>query len=151
MDPEFWKERWQARQIGFNLPKPHDYLVRHGAPLWQSPSAHVFVPLCGKSIDMAYLAEHGAEVTGAELVESAAQESFSDLGAKADVSEATGIRAYSAAGLAVRILVGNFFDLNSRRPPTWSHFDHRTQRQRSRSATPASQRKCCTQPCRRCL
>jgi len=113
MDAEFWKERWQARQIGFNLPNPHEYLVCHGAPLWQEGGAHVLVPLCGKSIDMAYLAKQGARVTGAELVESAAHEFFQDVGVPAQVTDTNGRRCLDSAGISVRILVSNFFDLRS--------------------------------------
>jgi thiopurine S-methyltransferase len=113
MDPEFWKERWQARQIGFNLPTPHEYLVQHGLPLWQERHPHVLVPLCGKAIDMVYLAEQGARVTGAELVESAAQEFFQDAGVPSRVSDAGDFCTYGSTELAVRIFVGDFFNLSA--------------------------------------
>lgn len=41
-------------------------------------AAKVFVPLCGKSLDMCFLAEQGHQVIGCELNELAVQQFFSD-------------------------------------------------------------------------
>jgi thiopurine S-methyltransferase len=53
------------------------YLERHLARL---PGTRVLVPLCGKSEDLAYLAGHGREVIGIELVEDAVRAFFTEHG-----------------------------------------------------------------------
>jgi thiopurine S-methyltransferase len=67
--PEFWHERWRSGQVGFHQPAVNRLLERHwprvvaGLP----PNAPVYVPLCGKSLDLAWLAQRGHRVVGSEL------------------------------------------------------------------------------------
>jgi thiopurine S-methyltransferase len=87
MDPEFWLERWRTRQVGFHQPTPHSALDRWWPTLGVPPGARVYVPLCGKSLDMVWLAAHGHRVVGSELSALAVQEFFDELpAAEVDVS-----------------------------------------------------------------
>ena len=54
MQPDFWRSRWTAGQIGFHEGKPNQHLVKHVAALGKAK--HVLVPLCGKAEDLAFLA-----------------------------------------------------------------------------------------------
>lgn len=67
MDPTFWLERWQKNEIGFHSDAVQPALVKHWPALQLEKSARVLVPLCGKSLDMVWLAGQGHEVVGAEL------------------------------------------------------------------------------------
>lgn len=69
MHPEFWHERWRSGQIGFHQPTVNRLLERHWPQIVAGlpPGAPVYVPLCGKSLDLAWLAEHGHRVVGSEL------------------------------------------------------------------------------------
>ena len=78
MNPEFWQARWQEKRIGFNQPKVNPLLVKYFSILNVPVGSRIFVPLCGKSIDMLWLAEQGYDVVGIELVESAVQEFFAE-------------------------------------------------------------------------
>lgn len=78
MEPDFWRARWRNKQIGFNQAAAHPQLVRHAERF--PPGSRIFVPLAGKSVDMAHLVEKGFEVVGVELVESAVQEFFEEQG-----------------------------------------------------------------------
>ena len=69
MDPSFWRDRWQAGQIGFHEGRPNSFLERFADRLPRG--GRVLVPLCGKAEDLAYLAGRGHEVVGVELVEDA--------------------------------------------------------------------------------
>ena len=61
MQPEFWHKKWESNQIGFHLPEVNPYLQRH----WAVPAtARVLVPLCGKSLDLAWLAGRGHQRLG---------------------------------------------------------------------------------------
>lgn len=79
MDPEFWLERWRTRQVGFDQPTPHSALDRWWPTLGVPSAARVYVPLCGRSIDMVWLAAHGHRVVGSELSPLAVQEFFAEL------------------------------------------------------------------------
>ncbi|WP_201557990.1 thiopurine S-methyltransferase [Psychrobacter sp. 72-O-c] len=78
MNPEFWQQRWQDKRIGFNQPEVNPLLIKHFPALNLPTDSRVFVPLCGKSVDMIWLASQGYEVAGVELVESAVQAFFTE-------------------------------------------------------------------------
>lgn len=78
MDPEFWHERWQNAQIGFHQPKPNMKLATYWPRLTLPSGGKVFVPLCGKSLDMVWLADQGHHVIGIELSEKAVDEFFAE-------------------------------------------------------------------------
>ena len=67
MEPTFWQQRWQTNQIGFHEATPHPLLLRHWPRLTLAPGSRVFVPLCGKSLDLLWLRTQGHEVIGVEL------------------------------------------------------------------------------------
>lgn len=70
----------------------------------------VFVPLCGKSTDMVWLAEQGYQVTGVELSELAIQEFFADQQLIPSVQESEGFKIYRQGPYT--LLVGDFFDVS---------------------------------------
>lgn len=78
MNPEFWQHRWQENRIGFNQSAVNPLLIRYWSELNLPLGGRVFVPLCGKSIDMVWLASQGYDVVGVELVESAVQDFFGE-------------------------------------------------------------------------
>lgn len=78
MNPEFWQTRWQEKRIGFNQSEVNPLLTKCFSHLNVPAGGRVFVPLCGKSIDMAWLAAQGYNVVGIELVETAVQEFFTE-------------------------------------------------------------------------
>jgi thiopurine S-methyltransferase len=74
-----WADRWQEGRIGFHLSEPNPSLLRYLARLVDGP-ARVYVPLCGKSVDLIYLADHGHQVVGVEFVQQAVEEFFAEQG-----------------------------------------------------------------------
>lgn len=78
MEPKFWLDRWQRADTGFHQESAHDYLVKHWSALGVPKGAEVLVPLCGKSLDMVWLAEHGHGVLGLELSEVAVDAFFAE-------------------------------------------------------------------------
>ncbi|WP_313739424.1 thiopurine S-methyltransferase [Pseudomonas sp.] len=67
MEPAFWHQRWAAQQIGFHQSEVNAYLRRHWPSLGLASGSQVLVPLCGKSLDLLWLAEQGHRVLGVEL------------------------------------------------------------------------------------
>jgi thiopurine S-methyltransferase len=110
MEPSFWHERWQTNNIqGFNLPNPNPALVQHWPSLGLPPGARVFVPLCGKTLDLPWLASQGHRVAGAELSPLAVAQFFEELGVTPSVREAGKLKVYEAKG--IEIFAGDLFDL----------------------------------------
>jgi thiopurine S-methyltransferase len=109
MERHFWLERWEQEQIGFHQSQINAYLSTHWQELGLMPGASVFVPLCGKSLDMLWLREQGHPVFGVELSEKAVKAFFEENGLPATVQRELQHVDYSADGLKLR--VGDFFAL----------------------------------------
>lgn len=78
MEKIFWKDRYDSGQIGFNQAEPSLTLRKYFPKLLLEKGEKVFVPLCGQSIDMVWLAKQGLQVVGVEFVK-AAVENFINL------------------------------------------------------------------------
>jgi thiopurine S-methyltransferase len=105
MEPDFWRSRWGAGQIGFHEGKPNEHLVKHLAALGKS--RRVLVALCGKAEDLAFLAAQGHDVVGVELVESAVRAFFDERKVTPEVTKHGPFTRYTAANITV--LAGDFF------------------------------------------
>ncbi|MFG1341968.1 thiopurine S-methyltransferase [Xanthobacter autotrophicus] len=109
MEPDFWHARWQGKQIGFHEGKANTFLVKHFSRLPVAPGARVFVPLCGKTRDIAWLLGEGFRVAGAELSRIAVEELFAELAVVPEVTTEGALTRFSAPGLD--ILQGDIFAL----------------------------------------
>lgn len=78
MEPSFWHSKWDAKQIGFHQHEANPLLLQYWSSLNLPPHCEVFVPLCGKSLDICYLAELGHKVIGCELSQAAVEQFFSE-------------------------------------------------------------------------
>ena len=107
MEEAFWQARWAQGQIGFHLQEVNPYLQQHWPSLSIAPGSQVLVPLCGKSLDMAWLAGQGLRVLGVELAERAVEDFFAEQGLQPEVEQQGVLRLYRAAG--VEIYCGDFF------------------------------------------
>lgn len=111
MHEDFWQERWARNEIGFHLREVNPYLRRHWSDLGLVAGAQVLVPLCGKSLDMAWLAGQGYRVLGVELAESAVIAFFAEQELTPEVDQYGAFRRYRAG--AVELLCGDFFALQA--------------------------------------
>ncbi len=111
MQPEFWLDRWSSNRIGFHRDAPLPLLVAHWGTLDLPPGTQVFVPLCGKSLDMVWLAERGHRVLGVELSALAVQQFFAERGLVPAV-RTTGAGVHYEAG-PYELIVGDAFALDT--------------------------------------
>ena len=118
MNPEFWQTRWQEKRIGFNQSQVNPLLMKCFSHLNVPAGGRVFVPLCGKSIDMAWLAAQGYNVVGVELVETAVQEFFAEQNIVPTVyqhADNPTIKSYQGqlAGRTITLWVADIFALTA--------------------------------------
>lgn len=107
MDADFWHDRWRQGLIGFHQPEPNKLLKKHWTSICPQTTATVFVPLCGKSHDMTWLAGRGHSVVGVELSEIAARDYFAERGLVPEAREDGSFTILTAGG--VEIWVGDIF------------------------------------------
>lgn len=116
MEVDFWHQRWQSNQIGFHESKPHGLLLAHFQTLGLTKGKIIFLPLCGKSLDMHWLLAEGYRIVGVELSQIAVEQLFKAMNILPTIATVQSFRRYSAPeahGLDIEIFVGNFFDLTS--------------------------------------
>lgn len=111
MNPEFWHARWERGEIGWHLDEINTHLLRYWPALALPASARVFVPLCGKTMDMLWLAGEGHRVLGVEISEIAVRELFAQHELSPTVTKVGRFQRWQADELTV--LCGDFFDLTS--------------------------------------
>ncbi|KRA21189.1 thiopurine S-methyltransferase [Lysobacter sp. Root604] len=111
MNAEFWQQRWRERQIGFHQDRPSPLLLKHWPSLGLAPDSRVFVPLAGKTLDMAWFASQGHRVLGVELSRIAVEEFFAEHGLTPEVEMSRYGRHYRAG--AIELICGDAFALDA--------------------------------------
>lgn len=111
MQAEFWHQRWANNQIGFHESKPNPLLVTYFEKLNLQAGSRVFLPLCGKTLDIAWLLSQRVHVLGAELSETAVKQLFRDLGIEPTITSCGALTRHSAQN--IDIYVGDIFDLSA--------------------------------------
>ncbi|RCL25624.1 thiopurine S-methyltransferase [Pseudomonas sp. AFG_SD02_1510_Pfu_092] len=109
MEPAFWQKRWADNQIGFHQAQVNPYLQQFWPRLQLAPGSRVLVPLCGKSLDLAWLAGQGHHVVGVELSRRAVENFFDEHGLAAEVRQQGGFEVWRSGG--VELWCGDFFAL----------------------------------------
>jgi thiopurine S-methyltransferase len=109
MDKEFWLTRWHRAEIGFHQDGLNPSLRRFWPEVAAAPGSQVFVPLCGKSLDMAWLRQQGAFVFGIELSPIAVKAFFHEQGMTPECVSGGRFDKYLAEGYC--LACGDFFEL----------------------------------------
>ena len=114
MEMKHWSQMWDTNHIGFHKSEPHSDLVTH-EKLFLQEKSRVFLPLCGKSLDLVYLADKGHEVCGCEFVEKAVKDFFAEQNLEyvLDDDPKSSIPVYKAVSKPITLYQGDFFSLSS--------------------------------------
>ena len=110
MHKEFWHNRWQKNEISFDQEQPNTLLQNYFHHLKLKPDARIFVPLCGKSVDMVWLAEQGYQVIGVELSLQACELFFKHY--QIPYQETKNEKYTIFTGKNICLVAGDYFELN---------------------------------------
>lgn len=130
MKASFWHACWERNSLGFHQKSIHPFLSQYLLPLITpktfsdepNKTQTVFVPLCGKSDDMVWLAEHFT-VVGAELSDIACRDFFSEKNIAVNPKLITNaeseeeFKVYSHQSIS--IWQGDFFKLRANQLPSF--------------------------------
>ena len=111
MQHDFWHDKWQTNSIGVHQDQPHPVLTQHLQSLSLSSNARIFVPLCGKSLDLAWLIKQGYHVVGIDLSPIAIQALIIDLGLSFKETQSGELTHYQHP--QIELFVGDFFQLTA--------------------------------------
>ncbi len=110
MEHDFWLARWQNKEIGWHKEDFHPKLVELGNSIFKQGST-VFVPLCGKSKDMVWLAQQGFNVVGSEISQTAVEAFFDEQKLQPKIHFVDGFSYYKSGPYL--IILGDFFELKA--------------------------------------
>lgn len=111
MEANFWHQKWERCEIAFHQSQANPLLVAHFDQLNLADGSRVFLPLCGKTLDIAWLLAGGYRVVGAELSQIAIDELFQSLGLRPQIAKVGALVHYSAKD--IDIYMGDIFDLSA--------------------------------------
>jgi thiopurine S-methyltransferase len=111
MKADFWLERWREGQTHFHQSRVTPLLQKYWPALELPQGSRVLVPLCGKTLDMLWLAEQGHQVLGVELSPLAVEQFFSENGLQPETRTSSAGRHYSAGN--IEIICGDIFALDT--------------------------------------
>jgi len=109
MEPEFWLQRWQEGRTGWHQQEVDRLLRRHWPALGVESGGRVLVPLCGSSLDLAWLAAQGHPVVGVELSMLACEQFFARQELVPTLTHHRGFRRLACEG--IELWCGDVFAL----------------------------------------
>ncbi len=108
-DNHLWLQFWRDQRADFHQTVVNPLLIKFWSSLNLDYGSRVFVPLCGKSLDMIWLAQQGHDVIGVELSPVAVKAFFKENGFK-PVKKRIGQFTLWKCG-KISILCGDYFSL----------------------------------------
>ncbi len=117
VDTAQWKDAWAKGRTIFHEGKPNEFLEKHVDALTGGKSAiTIFVPLCGKTVDLKWLYDRGHSVVGVEVATQAIEEFFSENNlefTKEEVDKVHGTLYKSYDG-RIRLYACDLYDFSSK-------------------------------------
>ncbi|KAA0710303.1 putative thiopurine S-methyltransferase [Triplophysa tibetana] len=112
-----WEDRWQTGRTGFHQPQVHKFLKKYlDKILHGQKSIRFFFPLCGKAVDMKWLADMGHTVTGVEISEKGIKQFFEDQSlrySEEQVPEIPGAKVFKSADGKISIYQCDLYKFSS--------------------------------------
>ncbi|KAL5015845.1 hypothetical protein ScPMuIL_005434 [Solemya velum] len=117
MSVDDWEFRWGKGQTQFHMNKVHPMLAKYLDKLTDGKDKQrIFVPLCGKTLDLKWLSDKGHSVVGCEVVATACQQFFeeNDIEYTTETLPAADAVLYKAKdGRPLEIYCCDFFKITS--------------------------------------
>ena len=110
LDNHLWLKFWRDERTDFHQSAVNPLLSKFWSSLDLAPGSRVFVPLCGKSLDMIWLAQQGHEVIGLELSPLAVHAFFSENHMQPTCRQVGRFTLWQSG--CISILCGDFFAVN---------------------------------------
>ncbi|CAJ1956321.1 unnamed protein product [Cylindrotheca closterium] len=113
-----WLNRWESRQIGFHLSDVNAVLTKFADKLLMAEgeedcsATRVFVPLCGKTLDMVYLASRAGDLYGVEGIKTALEEFAAEHPEFQLENKGTSNGFERFQGKQITLLKGDYFQLS---------------------------------------
>lgn len=112
VDNQHWLDRWREDRIGFHEASVNRHLQNWFPRMAPAAGGKLFLPLCGKALDILWCAQQGYEVVGIELSPIAIEAFFEENSIAFERSASDRFEIYRAENIT--LLQGDFFELSAR-------------------------------------
>lgn len=109
MEQNYWLDRWQSSNIAFHQENINADLITFVNNLSINKGDCIFVPLCGKSLDMLWLMQQGYKVIGVELSQIACEAFFTENKLNVTVVEQQNLKHYKSQN--IELICGDIFNV----------------------------------------
>ena len=110
MGKDYWLRRWEKNETGFHQSDINPYLCEHWEKLYINQDDTVFIPLCGKSLDISWFCAQNYKVLGVEVSAIAVESFFNENKFTPNINSFKRFDRYETDRIC--ILRGDFFNLN---------------------------------------
>lgn len=106
---DYWATCWETNKLIWQMDQVHPFIASVTSQL--KPKSRVLIPMCGKTLDMGHLSEHGHQVVGVEFAPKGVEDFFSEnqLRYKKREDLKKKFTIYEAVDRDITIFCGDFF------------------------------------------
>ncbi|XP_072267737.1 thiopurine S-methyltransferase [Pyxicephalus adspersus] len=113
---EDWKGKWEARQIGFHEKDVHPLFSEFLDEIINGKTKlNIFFPLCGKAVDMKWLADMGHNIVGVDVAEMGMKEFFEEQNVpyvEETVAEIPGAKVFKSTSGNISLYCCNIYNIS---------------------------------------
>lgn len=114
MSHDWWLDKWEQGMLGWHRDKVDAILQKYLKQLTgERESISILVTLCGKTLDLPWLADQGHDVVGCELSELAGKQLFEENNIPYSVSTVKDFKVFSATNKKLKFYAGDFYKLDA--------------------------------------
>ncbi|XP_078541931.1 putative thiopurine S-methyltransferase [Lissotriton helveticus] len=114
VDEGEWKKKWEQKKTSFHKDHVHRLLQAHLNSLLNNRTGlRIFFPLCGKVVDMKWLADMGHMITGVDVSEIGLKGFFTEQNipyVEEDVPEIPGAKLFKSSSGNISLYCCSFYD-----------------------------------------
>ncbi|XP_056374815.1 thiopurine S-methyltransferase isoform X2 [Hyla sarda] len=112
-----WNKKWETRNIGFHVERVHPLLAEFLNEMQNGRTKlSIFFPLCGKAVDMKWLADMGHTIVGVDVSELGIKEFFTEqniLYTEEAVPEIPGGKVFKSASGNISLYCCSIYNVSS--------------------------------------
>ncbi|KAL7635689.1 UNVERIFIED_CONTAM: hypothetical protein RMT77_013506 [Armadillidium vulgare] len=116
----YWEKLWSTKVTPFHQREVCPFLLKNSSNLNFASPKRVFIPLCGKALELKWFYDQGFEVVGVDLISIPAEEFFKEHNLTFKIRELPWAKVYESSDERIKIYVADIFSV---KPEEVGQFD----------------------------
>ncbi|KAL7634077.1 UNVERIFIED_CONTAM: hypothetical protein RMT77_015405 [Armadillidium vulgare] len=107
----YWEKLWSTKVTPFHQREVCPFLLKISSNLNFVSPKRVFIPLCGKALELKWFYDEGFEVVGVDLISIPAEEFFKEHNLTFKIRELPWAKVYESSDQRIKIYVADIFSV----------------------------------------